>query len=276
MSLSYFNPFRSLTAVNNAAKIVGAGKLAETAWGVLTEKKPQDYTMPPYRYGLTKTTTKRKRRGGKAKTKLATVASVKRMIMGREEKKFKAGTIGLASLVNDSCYTFNVTAQVAQGTTDGARVGDSINPINLEAYFRWYTDTEAAFYQIRILVLWSGEEFNPSGSLFSTAGLAVNQIMKPCTSNFSTGIPNPKAVTILHDALVEINSNINGYEDGHNHRVNISLGGTKYSYQADASVYGKTKNLYIVIIPNYTSSNADPPETIGAVGMNYAFNFTDS
>ena len=104
--------------------------------------------MPMYRASNSKTMTKRKRKGGRKNTKLATVATVKRMILGREEKKFFANGATLATINDGTIYTFNVTAQVLTGTEDGNRIGDSINLSSFDAFIRWYTDTEAAYYQL--------------------------------------------------------------------------------------------------------------------------------
>lgn len=277
MSLSYYNPFRSLTASNmfNSAKLVGAGKLAEGALQVFSPK--QNIGMAPYRNGSTKTMTKRKQRRGTKKTKLATVAAVKRMIVGREEKKFYANAFTAATLIDTTIYTANITAQIASGTEDGNRIGDSINLTNFEGRIRWYTDTEASYYTLRVLVFWCGEEYNPSSSLFSSAGFGGTQLFKPYNAAVPThAITNPKAITVLHYGYIEMNSALNGYEEGASHFINVKLGGQKFDYRQDLSVYGKRKNLYVCVIGGFKSSNADPPENAGALLMNYSINYTDS
>jgi len=279
MSLSIWNPNGmnvGMSQIRNAAKLIFASKLGETAWKVSSNKKNVTTNMPPYANGLTKTITKKKRRGKGGRTKVATVAAVKRMIMGREEKKFRSGTATLASITNDTIFTFNLTARIDTGTEDGNRIGDSVNLNNLEGFVKWYTDTEAAYYQLRVIVFWSGEEYDLSGTLFSSSGFGGTQLFKPYSSFPCQGITNPKAITVLHDAFMEINSNLDGYEDGRSHRFNIPLKGQKFNYRQDLSKYGKTKNLYCVVIGNYSSSNANPPENIGAAFLNYSLNYTDS
>jgi len=271
-----YNPFNfPLQQAWNVAKIVGAGKLAEAAFQVFPSKKTTD-NMPPYAHGLTKTMTKRKRRPGKKNSKLATVATVKRMILGREEKKFKASGATLASISDSIIYTYNFTAQVTSGTEDGERIGDSINLSSFDAFLRWYTDTEAAYYQLRVLVFWSGEEYNPSSTLFSSSGFGGTQLFKPYTALPAQALINPKAITVVHDGYIEINSAINGYEDGAAHKIHVNFNGQKYDYRQDLSVYGKKKNLYMCIIGGFKSSNADPPENIGAAYINWSLNYTDS
>jgi len=267
----------AMSQIRNAAKLMFATKMGETAMTVFSNKKKSVTTkMPPYAHGLTKTSVNKRKRRNTGKTKVATVAAVKRMIMGREEKKFFSGTATLATITNDSIYTFNLTARIQTGTEDGNRIGDSVNLTNLEGFVKWYTDTEAAYYQLRILVFWSGEEYDVSSTLFSTSGFGGTQLFKPYGAFPCQGITNPKAITVLHDAFIEINSQIDGFEDGRTHRFNVPFNGQKYNYRQDLSKYGKTKNLYCVIIGNYASSNANPPENIGAAFLNYSLNYTDS
>lgn len=278
MSLSIWNPSGfnvGISQLRNAAKLLFASKLGETAFQV-SKTKNKTVVMPRYGYGGNKTIATRKRKTRSKKTKVATVAAVKKMIMSQQEKKFISGTATLASITNDTLFTFNLTARITTGTEDGNRIGDSVNLTNLEGFVKWYTDTEAAYYQLRVIVFWCGEEYDLSGTLFSSSGFGGTQLFKPYSSFPCQAIPNPKAITVLHDAFMEINSQLDGFEDGRTHRFNIPLNGQKFNYRQDLSKYGKTKNLYCVIIGNYSSSNANPPENIGAAFLNYSLNYTDS
>lgn len=276
MSLSFLNPSSSLfwpKQAGNAAKILAAGKLAQTAVTVFDQKNTN---MPGYRSSAGKISYKRKRRGGKKKTKLATVASVKRMIMGREEKKFRSGTATMAGLNDAQPYTFNLTARIGTGTEDGDRVGDSINLTNLEGFLRWVSAPQGAFYTLRVLVFWSGEEYDISSTLFSSAGFGGTQLFKPYSVLPGAAITNPKAITVLHDSYHTLNSLVPGYEDGVGHRFNIPFNGQKFNYRQDLSKYGKTKNLYCVLIGNFYTTNATAPTTAGIAYLNYSLNYTDS
>lgn len=217
----------------------------------------------------------RKRKRTAKRSKLATVASVKKMLNGVLEKKQKSVAPTVTTMVANSIYSYNLTAQILQGTTDGARVGDSIHLKNYVANVKYVTHSAAAFYQLRVLVLWSGEEFNASTSLFTTTGLGATQVLLPGSSGFATALINPKAVTVLYDNLIEINSAINAYEDGQTIRFNIKLD-QKFMYQEGASVQGKTKNLYIVIIPDWLSTNASPPANSGLCSANGVLYYTDA
>jgi len=211
----------------------------------------------------------------KIQRQLATVESVKRMINGTLEKKQKGLAPVITAMVKNSTYSYNLTAQIVQGTTDGSRIGDSINLTNYSVNLRFATNPAAAFYQLRVIVLFSGEETNPSGTNFSTAGLFGNDIFVAGSAGFSTAIVNRKACTVLYDNLIEINSALDTFEDGHTLRFNVPLN-QKFNYQSPGSVYGKTRNLYLVLVPDYIRTVATLPANNGSVEANGLLSYTDS
>lgn len=159
-------------------------------------------------------------------------------------------------LKHNTIYSYNITAQCVQGTSNINRQGDGVylEYLKVRGYVR--SDAVADTYVYRILVGWSGEEFNPA-SLLSTA-LTATEIFLPNTGNFSqaSSLINPKAFQVLYDETIDINSNIAGVDDIHSVTTAIPLK-TKFTYQAAASVYGTSRNLYFVVL----SSN--PGGTVG-------------
>lgn len=216
-----------------------------------------------------------RRKGSRQTRKLATVASVKKMINGVMEKKQRAYAVQSSAMVSNTVYTYNLTAQIVQGTTDGARIGDGIELKNFVASFRYLTAPQGAYYSLRILVFFSGEEYNPSAIAFGAASFSAAEIMAAAGVNFVTAVTNPKAISVLHDVIIQVNSQVVGYEEGQVHRVNIPLN-QKFLYQAAGSIQGKTKNLYMVVIPDFYTTNAAPPPNAGIIQVNGILNFTDA
>jgi len=180
------------------------------------------------------------------KRKVATVAAVKRMIAGVMEPKqifinpFAVGfTLG-------TVHSYNITAQVLQGTADGNRTGDSINLSSVMIRYLYVTNTTANFYGLRVLLLMSSEEFNTAN--LSTAGLGISQVFGSPNTTIFNCIPNAKAVTILADQTYNMNSQIAGTTDGQTGIINHSFGSRKFDYQAAGSVFGKKQNLYLVVV----------------------------
>ena len=231
----------------------------------------QSFSNPVTR---TKTMTKyqRKRKSNPGK-KVATVAAVKRMIGNVvETKQFFAGPT-VTGMAAGTVYSVNLTAQVVQGTLDGNRVGDSIllDHLALRGKFNSPT-TPVGHYQCRILVVYSGEEYNPAAT-FSSSGLAYTELMgTPYTATQVIGILNHKAITVLYDNTVEVSSQITNVTNGVTFGHVVNLKGAKFPYQALSNTMGKTKNLYLIAIAGGTSTTAD----FGNVVINYKLQYKDA
>ena len=217
---------------------------------------------------------KSRRRKGAQKTKVATVAAVKRMINGVLEKKQKPLQVISPAMSIDVLYTFNFTAQIPQGTTDGSRIGDQISLGSLEVNLRYQTGSIGGAYQLRVLIFWSGEEFNPSINTLTAGSFTASQLFLPGVTGLYPFAPcNSKAVTLLHDQIMNIDSQIEGKSDVGVSRINIPFKGQTFKYQESGSVYGKTRNLYMVVLPTATVSGAGE---FGYVYLQSKINYMDA
>jgi len=149
--------------------------------------------------------------------------------------------VGIGS---DTVYGVNVTAQVVQGDANNQRDGDAIYMEALKIKGQFESDPTSNAYKCRILVGYSGEEF--TAAAFSAATLSGNQVFFSGTNNYNA-IVNPKAFTCLYDTTMDLNSQIEGDVTIQSYEATIQLK-QMLPYQASASVYGKYKNLYIVVI----------------------------
>jgi len=151
------------------------------------------------------------------------------------------------NLSHNSINTLNLTQGIFQGTDNVTRIGDAINLSALKFKGVYFTASTAGAYSFRVLVGFSGEEI--SASVFGS-GLGASQIFLPNTSGTfsSNGIVNPKAFSVLHDSTVDVGSQIAGVIDLSSLMGTISLNDQKFQYQSAASIYGKTKNLYMVVV----------------------------
>jgi len=269
-----------LNRMFNGGRIVIGGKSAEYLANAVYSHLGK---APTQRVGFRKNTVTQTKMKAKSKTtskknrKVATVGTVKRLLRGSMETKQLASSVTNTTVAPNTIYTFNPTAQIVQGTIDGGRVGDSINLRSFECQFRFITDKRAAFYQYRVMVVWSGEEFNPSASVFSAGGLGSSELFVAGTfSGYATAPTNSKSITVLYDHVYAVNSMIDDFNDGVIVRARIPLKGIKYNYQANGAPYGKNKNLYVIVIPDWYSTNGTTPTTAGGIFMNYCIKFTDA
>lgn len=244
----------------------------------LKSNPPENKSLPQQNPNMPRTLgVKRKRKSGKKNNKLLTVGAAKRMLQGVLEKKQLIIYPQITAIAQASVYTYNLTAQLTQGTADGNRIGDSVDIRNLEFNLQWLTAPQGAYYRLRVLVFWSGEEYNPGASNFGSASLGINQLFIGSATFATQNIVNSKSINIIYDQLAEINSAVPAYEDGMSLRANITSGlAGKFLYQEAGSVYGKTKNLYMVVIGNWSTTNATAPANVGSCYVTSVLRYTDA
>lgn len=158
----------------------------------------------------------------------------------------RSDSAGAVALKHNTVYTLNLTAAITQGTTNANRQGDQIylQRCVLKGYVA--SDPASGAYSYRVLVLWSPVEINP-GTLGS--GLGYSDIFLPSTgvTSLVNGIINPKAVTVIYDNTIDINSQIAATSDISSMMNSIGIY-QNFDYKADGNVYGKKKNLYLIVI----------------------------
>lgn len=194
-----------------------------------------------YNNSKTRTLTRRRRSNGRS-------TSFKQKILNTQPAFHETADSTFATaLVHNNIYTVSPTQNVTQGTSNEGRVGDKIELCSLKINGLFTTAVTASAYSYRIMVVMSGEEF--SATSITTSGLGPTELFLPNTNAtiYPNGIINPKAVTVLHDETIEINSLIAATADWQRVAFTVPLN-KSYPYQATASTHGKFKDLYIVVI----------------------------
>lgn len=153
----------------------------------------------------------------------------------------------VTSATQNTIYTANLTSVPVQGTTNKQRIGDKIHIQHVDYSISIATAPAAGAYTWRIMLLWSGEEYNPAGT---ASGLGFTGLFLPNTGtrNTALGIVNPKAITVLLDQTIDINSIVATIPDVATLKGRIPIH-QDFLYDKTGAVYGKTKNLYFVCIP---------------------------
>lgn len=150
-------------------------------------------------------------------------------------------------MTHNTIYGCNVTAGIVQGDSNATRDGDAIILCALKLKGFYNTHTDADGYSFRILIGYSGEEFTNT-SFSSTLG--SNQIFLPNTALVvtSNGEVNPKAITIIHDEKMTVNSEISTVRSKQDYAITVPLNNKRFVYQESGSALGKYNNLYMIIM----------------------------
>lgn len=152
-----------------------------------------------------------------------------------------------ATVLHNEIFTLGLTQQIFQGDGNDNRDGDAVVLCALKIKNAFFSSTVAGAYQFRMIVGYSGEEYTANN--YTTTRLTTSELFLPSTFSWPiNGIINPKAFTCLYDETIDINSQVSGASDIKAAFMNVDLGNHHFNYQSSASIYGKTKNLYVVLI----------------------------
>lgn len=195
-----------------------------------------------YARSYTRTTTKRKR-----KTR-NTSFSMKKYIRSTLPAKHCPFSDITVTGTHNTVYSFGPTQTIVRGTGNDQRIGDSAHLLSIK--INGFVASNAAItkaVEVRIITLWSGEEYACGTSL--TAGLTMGEIfLTTATPGWApNGLINPKAVTVLDDRVLNLNNSIALVADVESINYTIPLN-TDFDWQAAGSVYGKSRNLYVVVM----------------------------
>lgn len=175
--------------------------------------------------------------------------SLKTLINNTKPAKHLTGDNNRA-LTHNTIYTMVPSQAIQQSVSGEGRIGDDTYLCALKLTGHFLSHTTAGAYSYRVIVGWSGEELTTAGIATSLqAGLGITELFLPGTAGTWTGngVINPKAFTVLHDSIYDINSQIAGTADLTTFNITVPIN-YDFKYQSAGSVQGKTRNLCVVVI----------------------------
>lgn len=220
-------------------------------------------------------TKKMKKKSVPRRKKPQTLAQKIKSISLRQQEIKNCNNGSSANLTHAEEQTMNITAAITQGTTNEQRTGDEIILNRLRLFFDFAAPATAGAYAYRVMVLWS--TFQNSSLTFSTTGLQFVNVFLPgaVAGSNSMGIVNKKGVTVLYDGVVNINSNIAATADHVQFPIDVNLRNVKFPYLSTGSALGKSKNLYVFVIPFVIGGTVDTTGC-GTVICNYSVDYRDA
>lgn len=177
--------------------------------------------------------------GGKVKEELLRMAT-------RYHSSVPDTTGGVFGMTQNTLYALNLTGKIRQGTDNTSRQGDAcfLEGLTLRGFFNTASASNA--YVFRVMVVWSGADY--ANTNMSSSSLTYPEVFLPSTgfTSITNAIVNPKAVTVLYDNTIDLNSQVANSPDVMSVLATCKLD-QKFQFKSDSSVFGKTKNLYLVI-----------------------------
>lgn len=171
------------------------------------------------------------------------------------------------NMTHNTLYTVVPTTGIVQGDTNAQRDGDFIHLAALKIKGAFISDTADGAYTYRILVGYTGEEYNLPTVFGSGLGSTELFITNTPAASVTFGIVNPKAFTVIYDQSLDINSLTATGSDLASFSFTCPLD-KKFPYQADGSVFGKSQNLAIVVMA-FKSGGVTGTTAAGGISLSY-------
>ena len=230
----------------------GMGALQYAAQRYSNKQRFRQNVAPTY-YG----TTKSRKRGRSSFHALA----VKEM-----PAKHYANT-SITTLTHNTITTVVPTTGITQGLTNTNRIGDHVQLCAIKLSGSLNSAIASNGYSYRVLVGWTGEEYNLPTTLGSGLGTGELFIAATDVGWGCNGIINPKAFTVLSDNTYDINSQISAVSDCQSFSLVVPIN-SKFDYQSNGSIYGKTRNLAVVVLGSVIGGVAGTT-SVGTVVLAY-------
>jgi len=177
----------------------------------------------------------------------ANSSTLKQVIRSTQPAKHCPINDSTATLTHNTLLTLGPTQFISVGSGRDQRIGDGIHLLSMKVSgIVTSVAASTASTQFRIITLWSGEEYTSAANFAS--GLGNSEIFVNSGLAWQpNAISNPKAVTILDDRNIVLNNSITGVADLESFNYTVPLN-TDFDYQTATSVFGKNRNLYIVVV----------------------------
>jgi len=204
--------------------------------------RPSMYTGNRYNRSRSYTTVIQRRRQPQARS-----YSLKKTIRATQPAKHCPINDATATLTHNTLLTLGPSQFISVGSGRDQRIGDAIHTLALKINgIVTSVAGSTASTQFRIITLWSGEEYTSAANFAS--GLGNSEIFVNSGLAWQpNAITNPKAVTVLDDRTIVLNNSITGVADLESFNYTVPCD-TDFDYQTATSVFGKNRNLYVVVV----------------------------
>lgn len=265
----------AIRTLTSGARIIGSSLLAREGANALLNFARGAYSKKAT-VSLTKTKTmpRVKKTIGKSKVSAAMKKEIRKIAMRTTEIKNCSTGTATSGLKHATQQAYCETAIITNGTNSLQRVGDEIFLQALRVQWLITTPSTAGAYSYRLMVVYSGEEYAATSFADTSLTFAEMFLINAVAGTNVAGVVNKKAITVLWDQIVDVNSNITGVSEVVNTFCNVNLRNYRFQYQAGGSTYGKLKNLYVVVLP-YVVGGTVGTTLCGTVVANASLDFRD-
>jgi len=262
MAIMYYNPYKK-------------ARIAATGIGTMLAARPQPsrgQTLNRIGGGINSVITRKKE---VKKRKYRTFREKVLALESAHHEVANDADLLISGATHNTIYTHNVTAQVAQGTTNYTRVGDNIHLEAIKISGFYASDSALTNGQVfRIMLFYADVQDNTGGTGFGSA-VGTNKVFLDTTTGALSinGISDPKKINVIYDAAHTMNHGLSGSADVENIWINLQL--QKSFTYSPGTVYGKDTNLYILFCAG-TAGGATGTTDCGDLNLSYDLIFKNA
>jgi hypothetical protein len=213
-------------------------------------------------------------RNYKKKKPVSFSARVRKVITSAAQTKHMAGEISLFPVVGSQLYTFSPTQRIVTGSNVYDRLGDAVklHKLKLNGYVI-PPSVALANVKFRISVIYcalpvAAVVITNGGLSFSQVALAGTTTINPICLQY-----DEKAVDVLADITIDMNSLVSTSQDIKSWVMDIPLKDVRFNYSETGGQYGEKKNLY-VLFQSYGAGGL-AVSNVGAFFFSYDLQFKD-
>lgn len=215
---------------------------------------------------------RRKSRASKP-TKQSFTRRVKKVIASTAQLKHVSNQTVITSSDSDLFYFTSPTQGITPGTAIGQRIGDQVKlkSLNINGMFIAATNANANV-KYRVSVFYCAEARAAASAAIGAFTLAEmfmpNTFGPPILGRF-----DEKALTVLADMTIDLNSNLSTSQEVKSFAFTVPLRNAVLNFRDSASVFSNKRNLYIMVTP-YTPVTANVADC-GTIAYSYDLSYTD-
>jgi len=198
---------------------------------------------------------------------------VRKVISATAQLKHASNNTFVGTLSNDLMYFTCPTQNVARGTAINERIGDQVKLkyLKINGFFSASTAANANV-KMRVSVFYCTD--GRSASSVSVGTFSAQDLFHPNTFGTpSTGAWDEKAITVLADMTIDLNSNVSTSQEVKSFAFTVPLKNSVCSYKESGSAFSHKRNLYIMIT-GHTPVGANVLN-LGQVAYSYDLGFND-
>jgi len=200
-------------------------------------------------------------------------ARVRKVITSAAQLKHVTNSSFTTGMDSDVMYFTSPTQNIAQGTSIRERIGDQVklHQLKLNGFFNAST-LALASAKFRVSVFYSA--YSKAAASVTAGAFTAGELFLPnTTSTPVNAIFDEKAVTVVADMIIDVNSIVSTAQDIKSFAMTIPLKDVRARYVDSGSAFLDKRNLYIMVT-GYTPVGANIAD-LGVYSYSYDLQFKD-